>query len=129
MSFARDHSTESPSGHILDQPDFVFIGLYRVQNAIDRVFKTSDHLGIAVSEFCVFRRLDKCLELAYVLKGEILHNVGGMTYKIHEGEFFIVDYDQFHSYLVVSGKDFRLINVMFCPRLFGLGAERKKRTT
>lgn len=61
----------------------------------------------------------KCLELAYVLKGEILHNVGGMTYKIHEGEFFIVDYDQFHSYLVVSGKDFRLINIMFRPRLFG----------
>ena len=61
----------------------------------------------------------QCLELAYVLNGEILHSVGSMTYKIHEGEFFIVDYDQLHSYLVVSGEDFRLINVMFRPRLFG----------
>lgn len=62
----------------------------------------------------------KYLELAYVLKGEILHSIGGMTYKIHEGEFFIVDYEQIHSYLAVSTDEFQLINAIFRPRLFGL---------
>lgn len=60
----------------------------------------------------------KCLELAYVLQGTILHSIGGMTHIVKEGEFFIVDYDQPHSYLAVSDGDFRLINIMFCPRLF-----------
>ena len=49
----------------------------------------------------------KCLELAYVLQGTILHSIGGMTHIVKEGEFFIVDYDQPHSYLAVSDGDFR----------------------
>lgn len=69
----------------------------------------------------------KCLELAYLLKGTIMHSVGGMTYIVSEGEFFIVDYDQPHSYLAVSDGDFRLINVMFRPRLIDpvLGNEQR----
>ena len=56
------------------------------------------------------------IELAYLYHGTLMHSVGGLNYKINEGEYFIVEYGQPHDYVVLNEGPIRLMNIMFHPR-------------
>ena len=55
------------------------------------------------------------LELAYLKQGTLLHTIGDVSYKLQAGEFFIVEYDQIHSYASMGEGEIRLSNIMFHP--------------
>lgn len=55
------------------------------------------------------------IELAYLERGTLVHTVGGITYTVNEGDYFIVEYGQPHSYFALSDGEIRLVNVMFSP--------------
>lgn len=55
------------------------------------------------------------IELAYLYKGTLIHSVGGLNYKVNEGDYFIVEYGQPHDYVAVSEGPIRLMNIMFHP--------------
>ena len=55
------------------------------------------------------------LELAYLKQGTLLHTIGDVSYKLQAGEFFIVEYDQIHSYVSMGEGEIRLGNIMFHP--------------
>lgn len=57
------------------------------------------------------------LELAYLMEGNILHTVDGVTYAVSPGEYFIIEQRQPHSYISVPPQRIRLMNVLFTPRL------------
>ena len=54
------------------------------------------------------------LELAYVLKGSAIHSWNQADTHIHEGDYFIIDYDSQHSYKATTDQ-FELINCLFMP--------------
>lgn len=56
------------------------------------------------------------IELAYLENGTLIHSVGGVNYRVNEGEYFIVEYGQPHDYVVLSEGPINLKNVMFHPR-------------
>lgn len=56
------------------------------------------------------------IELAYLYKGTLMHSVGGLNYKVNEGDYFIVEYGQPHDYVALSEGPIRLMNIMFHPR-------------
>jgi len=56
------------------------------------------------------------IELAYLYHGTLMHSVGGLNYKINEGEYFIVEYGQPHDYVALNDGPIRLMNIMFHPR-------------
>ena len=56
------------------------------------------------------------LELAYVLKGEAVHNWDGSSMHIKEGDYFVIDYLSEHSYHAKT-EEFELINCLFLPEL------------
>ncbi|MBQ8827755.1 MAG: AraC family ligand binding domain-containing protein, partial [Clostridia bacterium] len=55
------------------------------------------------------------LELAYIAKGTILHNINGRTERIDEGNYFIIDHRTYHSYEKVSDKPLFVVNLIFYP--------------
>jgi len=54
------------------------------------------------------------LELAYVLKGSAIHNWNQSSSHIHEGDYFIIDYESLHSYKATT-ESFELINCLIMP--------------
>lgn len=56
------------------------------------------------------------IELAYLEHGSLMHSVGGISYMVNEGDYFIVEYGQPHDYVTMSDEPLRLLNIMFHPR-------------
>lgn len=56
------------------------------------------------------------IELAYLEHGTLIHSVGGVNYRVNEGDYFIVEYGQPHDYVALNEGPIRLLNVMFHPR-------------
>ena len=69
------------------------------------------------------------LELAYLKQGTLLHTIGDVSYKLQAGEFFIVEYDQIHSYASMGEGEIRLSNIMFHPACSTTPATSRTRTT
>lgn len=55
------------------------------------------------------------IELAYLEHGTIMHSVGGVNYRVNEGDYFIVEYGQPHDYVALSEGPICLMNIMFHP--------------
>ncbi len=76
------------------------------------------------NKFCIFICSDtnhrshthNYLELAYVLNGSAVHNCNRSSTLIHEGDYFIIDYNSSHSYQATTDS-FELINCLFMPEL------------
>lgn len=56
------------------------------------------------------------LEIAYIMEGEMTHNLAGKTKILKKGNFYIVDYDTEHSYLANQNIPFKIVNVIFKPQ-------------
>lgn len=52
-------------------------------------------------------------ELAYVMHGSALHQLGAQVFRVREGDFFIVDFGSFHRYQ--ENREFEIINCLFAP--------------
>ena len=65
----------------------------------------------------VFTHTHEWLELAYLEKGNLLHTVDSQTVTISEGEYFIIEPGQAHSYVSVPRQSISLMNVLFMPQL------------
>lgn len=57
------------------------------------------------------------LELAYVKEGTAIHTIGSTQTIISTGDYFIVDYEQEHSYQSLQNSPLTIINVLFRPSL------------
>lgn len=57
------------------------------------------------------------LELAYVKQGKAIHTIGNIQTTISKGDYFIVDYGQYHSYQSVNDHPLTIVNVLFRPSL------------
>ena len=55
------------------------------------------------------------LELTYIMKGRIEHEIDGRRQILREGNYFIVDYHTAHQYRPCRGEVCRLINFLFTP--------------
>ncbi|MCQ2432108.1 MAG: AraC family transcriptional regulator [Clostridia bacterium] len=69
-----------------------------------------DHKTTSAHHHCFF-------EFVYVLKGTTLHTLGNRKMMIKEGDYFLIDIDNTHSYESVSeNEEFTIINCMFLPQ-------------
>ena len=66
--------------------------------------------------FPVTRHSHRYLELFYVQRGWAHHSMSGLSRKIQEGDYVIVDYGTTHSYDIVSS-NLTVINCLFRPGL------------
>lgn len=57
------------------------------------------------------------LELTYILKGTVEHDLDGQTTTLGEGDYFIVDYGSRHSYRNLDGGGFDNVDCIFLPEL------------
>lgn len=57
------------------------------------------------------------LELTYILKGQVEHNLDGKTTLLGAGDYFIVDYGSRHSYRNTDGGGFDNLDCIFLPEL------------
>lgn len=57
------------------------------------------------------------LELAYVKEGTAIHTIGATQTIISKGDYFIVDYEQEHSYQSLQNAPLTIVNVLFRPSL------------
>ena len=57
------------------------------------------------------------LELTYVLKGNVKHNLDGQVSILKPGDFFFVDYGSMHSYETLDGSFFENFDCLFLPEL------------
>ncbi len=57
------------------------------------------------------------LELTYILRGKVLHNLDGQEIELEAGDYFIVDYGSRHSYQNSDGEGFDNIDCLFLPEL------------
>ena len=57
------------------------------------------------------------LELVYIVQGEAIHTINGMQTTVREGDFFIIDYNTEHGYIVENETNLFLINCLFVPTL------------
>ncbi len=57
------------------------------------------------------------LELSYILKGSIEHNLDGQITTLSEGDYLIVDYGSRHSYKSLDGNPMENIDCLFLPDL------------
>lgn len=53
------------------------------------------------------------LELAYVLHGSAIHQMGTQTSVIHEGDFLLLDFGSLHGYR--DGQELEIVNCLFAP--------------
>lgn len=54
-------------------------------------------------------------EFVYVLEGSAKHNINDKECNLSAGDYFIIDYNNFHSYS--EGENFTIINCLFLPEL------------
>ncbi len=59
----------------------------------------------------------KYLELTYILKGRVEHDLDGELSQLEAGDYFIVDYGSRHSYRNLDGKGFDNLTCLFLPEL------------
>lgn len=52
-------------------------------------------------------------ELAYVMHGSAIHQLGSGASRVSEGDYFIVDFGSFHRYL--ETQEFLIVNCLFAP--------------
>ena len=57
------------------------------------------------------------LELTYILKGTVEHDLDGQITTLEEGDYFIVDYGSRHSYRNTDGRGFDNLDCIFLPQL------------
>ena len=57
------------------------------------------------------------LELTYILRGTVEHNLDGQITALEAGDYFIVDYGSRHSYRNTDGKGFDNLDCLFLPEL------------
>lgn len=55
------------------------------------------------------------LELAYVAKGSIIHDLNGTTTVMKQGDYLIVDYGAEHSYRQMESEEICVVNCLFLP--------------
>lgn len=55
------------------------------------------------------------LEFCYILSGEIMHTIGGVTSILKNDDFFIIDIDTPHKFTKLQNSECQLINIMFRP--------------
>ena len=87
---------------------------------IDRMRKSSDHL-LDENKLQLMRlspRNDNLhshdfLELVYVMHGSALHQLGTESYRVSEGDYFIVDFGSLHRYQ--ENDQFEIVNCLFQP--------------
>ena len=71
----------------------------------------------AVGNFTILHS-HEWFELGYVEQGQILHSVDDFTCLMQPGDFFIINYNQPHTYHSVGENEIRLLNIMFHPSFF-----------
>ncbi len=57
------------------------------------------------------------LELTYILRGTVEHELDGQTSLLHEGDYFIVDYGSRHRYQGAEAEGFDNLDCLFLPAL------------
>ena len=57
------------------------------------------------------------LELTYITRGNVEHNLDGQITTLHEGDYFIVDYGSRHSYKAIDSAGFENLDCLFLPEL------------
>ena len=57
------------------------------------------------------------IELAYVLEGHANHTMGEKSTVISKGDYFIVEYDNYHKYKRIGNSPFIMVNCLFVPQL------------
>ena len=73
----------------------------------------AEHYNVrSVGEHC-----HEFLELTYILRGTVLHNLDGQEMELKAGDYFIVDYGSRHSYQNVDGDGFDNVDCLFLPEL------------
>lgn len=55
------------------------------------------------------------LELVYILEGNALHTINGITTAVKPGDYFIVDYSCRHGYQICGDGQLTLFNILFTP--------------
>lgn len=55
------------------------------------------------------------LEFVYITAGKGIHNLNGIKTVVKKGNFFIIDYNNIHSYTRINGAEFMLVNCLFTP--------------
>lgn len=55
------------------------------------------------------------LELVYVLHGSAKQVINNKEITIHKGNYFIIDYNTYHSYKKISNEKFCIMNCLFTP--------------
>lgn len=55
------------------------------------------------------------LELSYILRGRMIHDIAGTQSELEAGDYFIVDYGTEHSYRQISDEPLAVVNLLFYP--------------
>ncbi len=55
------------------------------------------------------------LEFVYITKGKGIHDLNGVKTVVKKGDYFIIDYNNIHSYNRIGGAEFMLVNCLFVP--------------
>lgn len=55
------------------------------------------------------------LELSYILRGRMLHEIDGQQSQLEAGDYFIVDHGTEHSYQQISQPPLAVVNLLFYP--------------
>ena len=55
------------------------------------------------------------LELSYILRGRMIHDIDGTQSELNAGDYFIVDYGTEHSYRKTSEEPLSVVNLLFYP--------------
>jgi len=59
----------------------------------------------------------KFLEMVYIINGKGYHTVNGEEKLVKKGDFFIINYGEYHGYKPIKNQPFDLINILFKPQL------------
>ena len=54
-------------------------------------------------------------EFAYVVSGRAEHTINDRTFILSEGDYFLINRNDTHSYRAIAGEGFRIINCLFLP--------------
>lgn len=76
----------------------------------------AEHFHILIAETSdVKRHGHDFLELSYILRGRMIHDIAGIQSELEAGDYFIVDYGTEHAYQQVSEEPLSVVNLLFYP--------------
>jgi AraC-like DNA-binding protein len=76
----------------------------------------AEHFHICIAEASqVKRHGHDFLELSYILRGRMLHEIDGQQSQLEAGDYFIVDHGTEHSYQQISQPPLAVVNLLFYP--------------